>query len=63
MRRHNSGTGQPSPSATNRQPVVASKAQSAGWPVKRASQARSSVRVAGLSWPRQLSPMSVSIQS
>jgi len=52
-----------SSSATNRQPVVASKAKSACWPVNRASQARSSRRVAGPSCPRQVSPLSVSIQS
>jgi hypothetical protein len=42
---------------------VASNAKSACWPVNRASQARSSRRVAGLSCPRQVSPLSVSIQS
>jgi hypothetical protein len=49
-----------SSSATNRQPVVASRAKFACWPANRASQARSSRRVAGLSCPRRVSPLPVS---
>jgi hypothetical protein len=52
-----------SSSATNRQPVVASKAKSVCWPLNRASQARSSTRMAGLSCPRQVSPVLVSSRS
>jgi hypothetical protein len=35
------------------------KAHSTCWPVKRASQARNSTRLAGLGCPRQVSPVSI----
>jgi hypothetical protein len=49
--------------ATNRQPVVASNAKSACGLSNCASQARRSKRAAGLSCPRRVSPVVVSIQS